>query len=420
MFIAVADTTTASGKPYFLSLGNGSTTAESDTSIVMLRNESGSNNLTLLSQATGNVTAPSISSPPTGITRLFSGWRNSNTLNSTDNGNTSGGSCNLASPVNLNISTYRVGGDFGATATFTGRICEVLVYNTVLSNDQRLRVENYLSAKWGILPRPALWLDGADPYGNGTPPADGTVISTWTDKSGNAYNGTGVNSPTYTASGILFNGSQYYTTPYTSASPSESIFVVFTMTSFPGPGLLVSTDSIAGRSYGITLYLGNANFAIGRHYQYETYNTTQVIGTNTRYLGEVTYSTSGTNFYVSGAIGDSTSCNISVTSGLTTIGAGYGNPTSYGYFFNGTINEVLIFSNALSTQQRYMVETYLMNKWTISGTSNVYSSTAISPQAVASNPTITQPDTNLGYLVTGQGNAGTSTLHYDGRNWSLN
>ena len=33
-----------------------------------------------------------------------------------------------------------------------------------------------------------LWLDGADPAGNGSVPANGSTVSTWMDKSGNGRN----------------------------------------------------------------------------------------------------------------------------------------------------------------------------------------------------------------------------------------
>ena len=58
----------------------------------------------------------------------------------------------------------------------------------------------------------ALWLDGADPAGNGVIPANGSTVSTWVDKSGNSKNGSQVNNPTYdlTRRAILFSGADIY------------------------------------------------------------------------------------------------------------------------------------------------------------------------------------------------------------------
>ena len=60
----------------------------------------------------------------------------------------------------------------------------------------------YVSTLTGVTFKPTditgcqLWLDGADPAGTGVVPSNGTVLTSWIDKSGNAKNATGVNSPT--------------------------------------------------------------------------------------------------------------------------------------------------------------------------------------------------------------------------------
>jgi len=60
----------------------------------------------------------------------------------------------------------------------------------------------------------ALWLDGADPFGNGTVPANGTLMSNWTDKStfkDDAIQPTAGNRPTYNSNGFMsFNGSSAF------------------------------------------------------------------------------------------------------------------------------------------------------------------------------------------------------------------
>jgi hypothetical protein len=56
------------------------------------------------------------------------------------------------------------------------------------------------------------------------------------------------------------------------------------------------------------------------------------------------------------------------------------------------------------------VETYLASKWniTLSYTNSVFSNTTY------------QPTVNVGYQSVPSGNPGTSTLYYNGLNWSLN
>jgi len=88
-------------------------------------------------------------------------------------------------------------------ANFSGYLGEVVVFDRQLADGERQQMEGYLAWKWGIetipqaplvpgpspvsIPGCALWLDGADPAGNGTVPANGATVSTWADKSANGY-----------------------------------------------------------------------------------------------------------------------------------------------------------------------------------------------------------------------------------------
>lgn len=60
----------------------------------------------------------------------------------------------------------------------------------------------------------ALWLDGADPFGNGTIPAQSTLMSNWTDKSNfkdDAFQTVVGNRPNYNTNGFMnFNGSNAF------------------------------------------------------------------------------------------------------------------------------------------------------------------------------------------------------------------
>ena len=133
-----------------------------------------------------------------------------------------------ASSGNFSISAYMIGANLGYSSDnqpWNGYIGEVIVYNIALSAPQRQQVEGYLAQKWGLTsslpvghsgltttlyradytkqnimraipyyaafsPRQisgcALWLDGADPAGNGVVPAQDAQIGTWVDKSGNS------------------------------------------------------------------------------------------------------------------------------------------------------------------------------------------------------------------------------------------
>lgn len=140
-----------------------------------------------------------------------------------------GGSNVTASITNSNfaVTNYNIGTLYLANQNYTGLMCEIVLYNSLLSTPQRQAIEGYLAQKWGLTsqlpaghpgltqtlyngkvyqpqislkPAPyanyyplsiggcALWLDGADPNGTGVLPSNGASLTIWVDKSGNTYN----------------------------------------------------------------------------------------------------------------------------------------------------------------------------------------------------------------------------------------
>ena len=204
-----------------------------------------------------------------------------------------------------------------------------------------------------------MWLDGADPFNTGLKPTSGSILTNWADKSGNAYNATGVNNPTYTSTGITFNGSnQYFTTNYTSAAASESIFVVYNLISNTQAGL-VDTNSSGGRAFQ-SLNGTNGPSLAKSAIAWNLYGS-YPIGTGITYIAECTYSSSGINIYVTGNTSASNATNPGFSAGTTWIGAGYAN----NWYLNGYISEVVIYNTVLSTANRQLVEGYLAWKWNI-------------------------------------------------------
>jgi len=89
------------------------------------------------------------------------------------------------------------------------------------------------------IPGLQLWLDANDPLGNGSGPEDGTTLTTWYDKSPNAYNAIATGSPVIQTDslnslpGIAFVGNTgptiYYTAPIppNTFSNATTFFVVY-------------------------------------------------------------------------------------------------------------------------------------------------------------------------------------------------
>ena len=278
-----------------------------------------------------------------------------------------------------------------AGRALTGTISEVIIYNQFLSTVQRQAVEGYLAWKWNLMsslpaghpyivtaavptsistsffptymPGIQLWLDGSDPLGTGTAPANGTTISTWADKSGNARNATAVGSPTYSSSSsnVTLNGSQYFNVAYSGAHPIETGFFVANVTN-PNTAhqTLISGNSSGAVRWFITYYNNIFLQATGVINNAQT-TTTLPAATNVVY--GYAYNTTSSFVYQTGLVGSTASAgfnNFASDTG-TLIGQSYAG----GQGLTGSISEAIIYNTFLSTPQRQVVEGYLAWKWGI-------------------------------------------------------
>jgi hypothetical protein len=113
---------------------------------------------------------------------------------------------------------------------------------------------------------PKLWLDGADPNGTGTPPSNGSFLSTMVDKSGNGFDfsqATGSLQPAYLTNAyngkgcVVFSGGRYFSRAFTAAlnGPNMSIFIVCAVTSNTGDFRSILTSRRTGvANNGYILY----------------------------------------------------------------------------------------------------------------------------------------------------------------------
>ena len=204
----------------------------------------------------------------------------------------------------------------------------------------------------------ALWLDGNDPAATGTAPANGATVSTWKDKSGNGRDAVAGVAGVYSSAqkSITFSGTNYYNSPYTAAPTSETLFIVFNLTTNAGP-FMISGAACGGRSaaaYAATRFAGGANcYSWGGI-------TTDTITTGVNTLGVVI--TDGTNNYTSlnAALTLSGPGSVTYTSGVTTYIGAHSGPN---YLTNGYICEVIAYNSVLSAPNRQKVEGYLAWKW---------------------------------------------------------
>jgi hypothetical protein len=212
---------------------------------------------------------------------------------------------------------------------------------------------------------PALWLDAND-YATFTF-SSGTNISSWADKSGNARNATGVNSPVYTSSSVYLSGSSYFTVnlDFIASYPDHSAFFVITPTN--GVNIYGAINGGVGAN---SLHVGFSSTTAYRvnHWGNDWYpNTTAAYksGGQRNLLNFDWINTGGAgkavraNGTVEGTIGQTG--QIGAMSGGGTIGNVVGQGILTGY-----INEVIFILNPnITTLNRNKLEGYLAWKWGI-------------------------------------------------------
>jgi hypothetical protein len=207
----------------------------------------------------------------------------------------------------------------------------------------------------------SLWFDGADVNGNGTNPANGALVTTWIDKSGNGRNATASAAATYNVSNkaIVFNNS-FYTTSYLANPTNETGFYVFLTTSSGGPQMILGTNS-GGRE--IAIYNnGNQFGVINSLVAWGALTPGGTITTNTLYLATSQISSgTSTSISLNGALSFSGSVTVpAFTNGVLT---SLGREAGTNFPFLGNVYEIILFNVLLTTSQRQQVEGYLAWKW---------------------------------------------------------
>lgn len=224
------------------------------------------------------------------------------------------------------------------------------------------------------IPGCVVWLDAADPN-TFTPlnPTNGASISQWRDKSGNNNHGsqaTGSQQPTYISASNSLNftrtSSQVLNLPngaFPTGNSSYAYFIVCSIASLTdGLGI------IGGGNYGTNgQVMALRSFSTdGRIHQYwfnnDLSSAAGAYSANTRLIVEATYTSGGTRATLTNGtqLVSDTPGTRAQTNTNNTVGASY---VANNEYLNGTISEVIVFSNALTTAQRQAVEGYLAWKW---------------------------------------------------------
>ena len=273
-------------------------------------------------------------------------------------------------------------------------ISEILVYDRILTITEKNKINAYLANKWWIDVPPfnpsslswlELWLDANDAS---TITKDGSnKVSAWNDKSGNGNNagqGTPAAQPTYDATGFItkptvtFNGvndfvdldSMINTTDFTVFAVLEiptEITSATTTNTLIGP--LTSANPWGGIAFG-TISWTIADEVVSMlglnpspQFAYSQANIPAGNSVMEFYLNGTTEEILINDYQLSlldgwGGLDSSTH----TLKKLQRIG---GARDSYIQHFDGSISEMVIFSRALSADERSAIKNYLSNKWGI-------------------------------------------------------
>lgn len=227
------------------------------------------------------------------------------------------------------------------------------------------------------IPGCALWFDAAD---RNTFTLTGSNISQWNDKSGNGYNAvqaTTSNQPTLITNAVNFSTSNFLrgslTTPIT--GNTLAAFAVFNMNSSSFQYARVLSLSTSNNNDYIS---GAGGTNISRHISNnalwcEAFGGTGTVGPfnaamNTQHIVSSLFSGTQHTAFLNGSLQGTvaTTTNFSIyLFGLGFQAYQLVSPTSD--YFIGTMNEIVVYSNALTSSQQQQIEGYLASKWGLLG-----------------------------------------------------
>jgi len=259
-----------------------------------------------------------------------------------------------ASPVNGNYYFYTM---FVTTTTGTSLLAT--------SPIMQYAVGNTITSPLSVVSNGVLWLDASDSSTiTGT-----TTVTSWRDKSSNAYNLTpGSGTTSYANNVITINSSYLYGSGPVDLT-SFTFFIVAKNVGTSGNQPFFAARPSAAPSYdstdGFAWYMdsGTATRFFGNYYS-SKYISSSITTTSSK-LYSITGSNDGTyTQWNNGTLGNSITSTARTNTGQGfSVGGEWTGSAWNTYTNSGTINEVVVYNRLLTTGQRQQVEGYLAWKW---------------------------------------------------------
>jgi len=280
-------------------------------------------------------------------------------------------------------------------------LCEYIVYTRLLTTLERVKIESYLAAKWGLYnpyyistsgtANLVLWLDSAD---YSTFSLSGTNVLSWTDKVGGKTftPKAAATYPTRTdsSSGVFFpNGGSdsgsyglVYDTTWILPTQNFSVFAVYKPTTDSTYNFAVGFRGVTGMfdlpQLDVNIRYGSfykSSCGLDKNGYYASFvmaSSNGGIGVNTIRLDEIIMgsTTTTTKILTNGVESSYNNAPDNYTSPYTNfdvdrivLGSDLG--AAFDGSLTGNIYELLIYNKTLTTLERKNIELYLKNKWSI-------------------------------------------------------
>ena len=243
-----------------------------------------------------------------------------------------------------------------------------------------------------------LWLDAADPNGNTIKPAEGSLVSSWSDKSGLGNNATAVGTITYRDNSMVYdtaNGT-YFLGNTSNTTNSLTLFTVCLVNTIAVSPRLFSA-STANNALAFNTASAFTLATIGASTSLRAFRNNASLSVLTMPVGSSFIDTQlfdGTNntHFLNGTAGTPVASTGNFNLLVYNVGSINGEQSVVS--FNGRFQEVILYPSALNQGQREQVEGYLAWKWGLQSSlpaNHPYRNSVLGPLV---NPPTTVPETD--------------------------
>jgi hypothetical protein len=238
-----------------------------------------------------------------------------------------------------NGTSLLLGNRYSLNYAWGGHICEILMYNGVLSLRNRRRIEGYLAQKWGLTSS----LPNYHPFKSIIPLHPEPIAPSY--DSANGY--------------ITFNGSEYLTLPNSTIPSVNSDYTMF---------LYLNTKASTETQWALFSGQQTANLALGSFL-----NTSNVVhswwnnnltgnlllSNNVGYLTSYTYSSNVRSMYINGSLVGMDNVSVRNSNIANNI---IGNNNSFDIGLLGKIGDIVVYNRLLPIHERRAVENYILSR----------------------------------------------------------